>query len=229
VERVFLDTNVLYPISIADLLLRLGDVALHAIVWSEDLLTEVKRVLVEDKGLTSAQAAYFCRCVREEFADDEVRREDYEHLVDTMTGKDPGDHAHAAAARVAATVLLTFNVDDFPEQDMGGVRVMTPDDYSSTCSTSRARQCWALSRTWAPNDVNPNPSPPRWQPWRRPGSRRSRNESELCGDQRANTADRPPSPRDLSWRESTGPGTKRIGSAHGSRKAASLRIEQAGT
>ena len=128
-ERVFLDTNVLYPISIADLLLRLGDVALHAIVWSEDLLTEVKRVLVEDKGLTSAQAAYFCRCVREEFADDEVRREDYEHLVDTMTGKDPGDHAHAAAARVTATVLLTFNVDDFPEQDMGGVRVMTPDDY----------------------------------------------------------------------------------------------------
>jgi PIN domain len=129
VERVFLDTNVLYPISIADLLLRLGDVALHAIVWSEDLLAEVERVLVEDKGLTSAQSAYFCRCIREEFADDEVRREDYEHLVDTMTGKDPDDHAHAAAARVAATVLLTFNVDDFPEQDMGGVRAMTPDDY----------------------------------------------------------------------------------------------------
>lgn len=128
-ERVFLDTNVLYPISIADLLLRLGDVALHAIVWSEDLLAEVERVLVEDKGLTSARAAYFCRCIREEFADEEVRREDYEHLVDTMTGKDPDDHAHAAAARVAATVLLTFNVDDFPEQDMGGVRVMTPDGY----------------------------------------------------------------------------------------------------
>jgi hypothetical protein len=34
-----------------------------------------------------------------------------------------------AAARVAATVLLTFNVDDFPERDMGDVRVMTPDDY----------------------------------------------------------------------------------------------------
>lgn len=128
-ERVFPDTNVLYPISVADLLLRLGDVALHAIVWSEDLLAEVERVLIEDKGLTTTQAAYFCACIRDEFADGEVRRADYEYLVATMTGKDPEDHAHAAAARVGATVLLTFNVDDFPAQDVGDVRVMTPDDY----------------------------------------------------------------------------------------------------
>lgn len=46
-ERVFPDTNVLYPISIADLILRLGDVALHAVVWSEDLLGEEIRDVVE--------------------------------------------------------------------------------------------------------------------------------------------------------------------------------------
>lgn len=53
-ERVFADANVLYPISIADLVLRLGDIALHAVAWSEDLLAEVDRVLVGDKGLTPA-------------------------------------------------------------------------------------------------------------------------------------------------------------------------------
>lgn len=128
-ERVFLDTNVLYPISIADLLLRLGDVALHVIVWSEDLLAEVERVLVDDKGLTPAQAAYFCDCIRDAFPDGEIKRKDYEHLIDTMTGKDTGDHAHAAAARVGATLLLTFNVRDFPDHDTGSARVVDPDDY----------------------------------------------------------------------------------------------------
>lgn len=128
-ERAFLDANVLYPISIADLLLRLGDVALHAIVWSEDLLAEVQRVLVDDKGLTSAQATYFCDCIREAFPDGEVERGDYEHLVHTMIGKDADDHAHAAAARVGATLLVTFNVSDFPDHDTGDVGVVHPDDY----------------------------------------------------------------------------------------------------
>lgn len=128
-ERVFLDTNVLYPISIADLLLRLGDVALHTIVWSEDVLAEAERVLIEDKGLTLAQAGYFCDCVREAFPDGEIERRDYEDLIETMSGKDPRDHAHAAAVRVGATVLLTFNVGDFPARDVGRARVVIPDDY----------------------------------------------------------------------------------------------------
>lgn len=46
-ERVYPDTNVLYPISVADLTLRLGDVYIHRVVWSEDLLSEVEQVLVD--------------------------------------------------------------------------------------------------------------------------------------------------------------------------------------
>lgn len=102
---------------------------MHAIVWSEDLLAEVERILIDDKGLTAAQASYFCGCIREAFPDGEICRPDYEHLIATMTGKDADDHAHAAAARVAATVLLTFNLADFPARDVGDVRVMTPDGY----------------------------------------------------------------------------------------------------
>ncbi len=32
-ERVFPDTNVLYPISLADCTLRLGDIAIHEVLW----------------------------------------------------------------------------------------------------------------------------------------------------------------------------------------------------
>ena len=73
-ERVFPDTNVLYPISLADLTLRLGDIAIHEVLWSEDLLTEVERVLVEHKGLTSEQAIYFCSCIREANPEGEIER-----------------------------------------------------------------------------------------------------------------------------------------------------------
>ena len=43
-EKVFPDSNVLYPISVANLTLRLGDLKIHEVLWSEDLLGEVERV-----------------------------------------------------------------------------------------------------------------------------------------------------------------------------------------
>jgi len=129
-ERVYPDTNVLYPISIADLLLRLGDVFIHQVVWSEDLLGEVERVLIEHKALAPDRAAYFCDCIRSAFPDGEVPRSRYAHLIDSRTGTDPADHVHSAAvASGAATVLLTSNIDDFPDIDLGGARRLTPDTY----------------------------------------------------------------------------------------------------
>ena len=129
-ERVYPDTNVLYPISVADLTLRLGDVFIHQVVWSEDLLAEVERVLVEHKGLASDQAVYFCDCIRSAFPDGEISRDEYSHLIDSRTGADPADHVHSAAvAGGAATVLLTSNIGDFPEIDLGGARRLTPDSY----------------------------------------------------------------------------------------------------
>lgn len=129
-ERVFPDANVLYPISLADLTLRLGDLAIHQVLWSEDLLAEVERVLIEHKGLTPDQVAYFCSCIREAFPEGEIDRSEYEHLIDVQSGKDPDDRVHSAAAVAgAATVLITSNARDFPQADLGEVRRLTPDQY----------------------------------------------------------------------------------------------------
>lgn len=121
-ERVFPDADVLYPISVADLTLRLGDIELHQVLWSEDLLAEVERVLFERKGLTPENATYFCDCIREAFPHGEVAREDYRDLAESRTGPDPDDHAHSAAAIAGgATVLLTSDTKGFPKRDLGGV------------------------------------------------------------------------------------------------------------
>lgn len=129
-ERVFLDSNVLYPISVADLMLRLGDIALHEILWSEDLLAEVERSLIDRKGLTPEQADYFCDCIRSAFPHGEIRRSRYQHLIGSRTGPDPDDRVHAAAAvGGGATTLVTWNTKDFPEQDLGDTRKLNPDAY----------------------------------------------------------------------------------------------------
>lgn len=129
-ERVFPDTNVLYPISVADLTLRLGDIGLHKVLWSEDLLSEVERVLVTGKALTVAQARYFGDCIRRSFPAGEIKRDVYEDLILTRRGPDPDDHLHSAAAVAGGgTVLLTCDSRGFPKGDLAGVRRSTPDRY----------------------------------------------------------------------------------------------------
>jgi hypothetical protein len=46
VGRIFVDTNVLFPFSVMDLLLALTEDSVHEIVWSRALLREWERVIV---------------------------------------------------------------------------------------------------------------------------------------------------------------------------------------
>jgi hypothetical protein len=131
-RRVLPDTNVCFPISLLDLILRLDEAAFHEVVWTEDLLDELAAVWVAKGARSKASAQKVCDDIRTAFASQEVPRGDYGHLVDAMPGKDPADHPHAAAAvAVAPAVLLTANTADFPAAALAelGVTVLTPDAY----------------------------------------------------------------------------------------------------
>ena len=120
----------MYPISIADLVLRLGEVGIIEILWSDYLLEEVERVLVDDKRLAQHAARYFCDCIRETFPDGRIARDSYEHLIETRTGPDPADHEHSAAASASgADVLLSADRRGYPERDTSPARRRHPDDY----------------------------------------------------------------------------------------------------
>jgi predicted nucleic acid-binding protein len=131
-RRVLPDTNVCYPISLLDLMLRLDEASLHEIIWTEDLLDELVRKWVEH-GVRSREAAVqICDDIRAAFVGQDVARADYEHLVASMPGQDPDDRVHAAAAAARApTTIITRNVRDFPSRALGerGVSVRRPDDY----------------------------------------------------------------------------------------------------
>lgn len=130
--RVFVDTNILFPFSVMDVMLALTEDSIHEIVWSERLLAEWERVIVREGRRSAGSAAAVAQAVRRFFADCEIEVAAYGHLVDEMPGDDPDDRHHAAAAVAAgADALITWNLADFPAGDLAerGVQVIDPDSY----------------------------------------------------------------------------------------------------
>jgi predicted nucleic acid-binding protein len=128
--RVFVDTNVLFPFSVMDLMLALTEDSVHQILWTERLLAEWERVIVREQRRSPASASAVTGAIRRYFPDCEVREASYAQVVDEMPGHDPDDRHHAAAAVTGgASALITWNLSDFPSAEMAarGVRVLDTD------------------------------------------------------------------------------------------------------
>jgi len=132
VARVFIDTNVLFPFSVMDLMLALTEDGIHDVMWSDDLLDEWERVIVRERRRSPDAAAVITATIRQFFADTRIPAESYLDLVAEVDGPDPDDNVHMAAA-VAGQVesLVTWNGKDF---DCGfsrkhAIRIVNPDEY----------------------------------------------------------------------------------------------------
>jgi predicted nucleic acid-binding protein len=132
VPSVFVDTSVLFPFSVMDVLLALTENSVHEVLWTDELLGEWERVIVREHARTPDNAAAVTGAIREWFADSRIDPATYRDSIDSMPGVDPDDHVHSAAA-VAAGVdaLLTWDQRGFPVDDLAalGVRVVDPDTY----------------------------------------------------------------------------------------------------
>ena len=130
--RVLPDTNVCYPMSLLDLILRCDEASLISVLWTEDLLGELARTWVANGARSVGAAERICGHIRTTFVGQDVPRAEYESLIADMPGTDPDDHLHSAAAVSRAPVtLLTNNVRDFPQTPLAnlGVTVIKPDDF----------------------------------------------------------------------------------------------------
>lgn len=123
-----LDANVLVPIHLTDLLLRLAEAETYRPLWSEQLLREVERNLPK-VGVTAEKANRRVCAMRSEFPDAMVMG--YEPLVDVMTNHPKDRHVLAAAVRANAEIIVTANVRDFPETACApyDIGVVHPDDF----------------------------------------------------------------------------------------------------
>src|SRR5260370_2924445 len=106
-----LDPCTLFGAYLCDSLLRLAEAGTYRPLWSADVLDELERNLLE-RGLAKEAVTHRISEMRQAFPDAEIRG--YENLVDRMTCDPKDRHVLAAAVRSDAEVLVTFNIDDFP-------------------------------------------------------------------------------------------------------------------
>ena len=128
---VFVDTNVWFPISVADLILRSVEAGIFDLAWSDESLSELERILVTVKKLAPDKAKLFIWQIKSTAPEGRIDPLDYLSLVNRMVGPDPNDHIFSAAVQGGKVdVLLTENLTDFPQADIGPNAIsQKPDDF----------------------------------------------------------------------------------------------------
>ncbi|MCS0638810.1 PIN domain-containing protein [Streptomyces sp. LP05-1] len=126
-QRVVLDTCVLYPNYLGDALLRLAEAETYEPLWSADILEELRRNVALRPG--EQRAGRLVATMADAFPDSCVTG--YDDLVPAM-GNDVKDrHVLAAAVRGEAHVVVTSNLKDFPvtATEPYEIEVLSPDDF----------------------------------------------------------------------------------------------------
>lgn len=128
---VIYDACVLHPAPLRDLLVRLGVVEVVRARWTEKILDECFRSILEQRpDLKPEHLARTRDLMRQAIADCTVTG--YEHLIDGLTLPDPDDrHVLAAAIRAGAQAIVTFNLKDFPASALApyDMEAIHPDEF----------------------------------------------------------------------------------------------------
>lgn len=126
---VVLDANVLLPMPLADTLLRLGALRLYLPRWSEEIMAEVSRNLVEKFGKTTEQARHRHEQIRQHFPESWV--EGYHDLIPVLRNEPKDRHVLAVAIRSGSELIVTYNQKDFPADalDPYDVSVIGPSTF----------------------------------------------------------------------------------------------------
>lgn len=125
------DACVLYPAPLRDFLMWLGLSGRFRARWSERIHDEWKRNLLKNRpDISSEQLDRTASLMDKAIPDGLVNG--YEDLIEGLRLPDPDDrHILAAAIRCSASVIVTFNVKDFPDTALGpfGVEAQHPDEF----------------------------------------------------------------------------------------------------
>jgi predicted nucleic acid-binding protein len=128
---VVIDACALYPYSLRDTLLRLAEAEFFDVYWSEGILEETARTLVEVHGASVEQAQKIIAAMTRAFDDATVPSEQVDALIPAMTNDEGDRHVLAAAKIIGAEQIVTFNLKHFAEEDTAplGIGAIHPDEF----------------------------------------------------------------------------------------------------
>lgn len=124
-----LDTNVIYPIEIRDILFWFAHYDLYTPKWSKHIFDEWKQVM-ERKGIHPEEIVKRLKRAQNAFPDALVVN--YEPLIKSLHLPNEKDcHILAAAIKVNANIIVTNNLKDFPEEYLAsfGLAAKSADDF----------------------------------------------------------------------------------------------------
>lgn len=125
------DACVLYPAPLRDLLMQLALTDLFRARWTDQIHDEwIRNLLANRPDLTAEQLERTRTLMNAHVRDCLVTG--YEPLIEGLALPDPDDrHVLAAAIRTRASVIVTFNLDDFPANVLEplGVESQHPDEF----------------------------------------------------------------------------------------------------
>ncbi|NMN01790.1 PIN domain-containing protein [Bifidobacterium panos] len=128
-----LDANVFPPVWLLDILLTLDEHNLIDAVWSERILDEVHRTLVERQRRNPIQVKRFLNAIRS--MNPTHCAYGWEPREALLELPDPDDrHALAAALVADADYIVTYNLKDFPSDYLRqySIQAIHPDDFLCT-------------------------------------------------------------------------------------------------
>lgn len=128
---VIYDACVLHPAPLRDLLIRLARTGLVRARWTDQILDETFRSVLRRRP--ELEKALLRTRELMNAAVDDCLVVGYEPLVESFSLPDPNDrHVVAAAVRAGAQSIVTFNLKDFPaEQLPTDIEALHPDEFVS--------------------------------------------------------------------------------------------------
>ena len=128
---VLYDACVLYPAPLRDLFMWLALADLFQARWTDRIHDEWTRNVAANRPDISPASLARCRKLMDEHVPDSLVT-DYEALIPTLTLPDADDrHVLAAAIHGGASLIVTFNLKDFPASalDRFDIEAIHPDQF----------------------------------------------------------------------------------------------------
>ena len=125
-----LDANVLHPMVLCDLLIRLAQRGLYRALWTREILAEVVATVLRRRPDLSVELLRKRTAAMQASLQD-ASVDGYEALVPGLQGLGADAHVVAAAVFGQADIIVTSNIRDFPERvlDPYGIAALPPDDF----------------------------------------------------------------------------------------------------
>ena len=151
-----LDTNVIYPLEIRDLLFWFAYYDLYTPKWSLHIFKEWE-VVMKRKNVSHKEIVKRVSLANKAFPDALVYN--YDKLIDGLELPDPDDrHVLAAAIKTNANVIVTNNIKDFPANYLSafGLVAKTADDFLTDIIDLNPEQAIKAFKELVLNRTNPD-------------------------------------------------------------------------